>query len=244
MPRTKSNRKIQNAVRVVDALEPRRLLCMIPHDFIPPDTMPEPSFKQFTPLADNPTVGRADGAEGAGADIVWVNRLFGDNFASQYGTNEVIARTLVDRAIADWERVIHNFNYASGVTFNLTLLADPGFPGVGFITNVEDGTGKPDAGEVHLDNDGGGIGWYFDPTPGTSIVPDDSEFEDFIARHKGDDGPADDLDFYMVALHEIGHVLGVASRDSDPNNATPLAVSRKGAGRGSLTPDAARPCGP
>ena len=150
------------------------------------------------------------------ATINWVNRVASDNF-SVYGADTNLARSIVDRAIGDWERVITNFNYSGGSnTFNLTLTAQSGFPGSTNITDV-DAQGKPRAASVKLDDfGGGGQPWYFDPTPGTTTVPDDAEFDDFVAPFNNDGGPVQQLDFYTVALHEIGHGLGIASTDSDP----------------------------
>jgi hypothetical protein len=160
----------------------------------------------------------AAGPDGGPADIVWVNRLFGDSF-SVYGANETLARSIVDRAIADWERVLVNFNYNDGTnTFNLTLRAESGFPGSSSISDV-DAQGKPRAATVRLDDfGGGGQPWYFDPVPGTSTVPDDSEFDLLLSPFDNDSGPVFALDFYMVALHEIGHSLGIGSEANDPVN--------------------------
>ena len=45
--------------------------------------------------------------------ISWANRVTSDNFGI-YGANADLARQIVDRAIADWERVIDDFNYTGG----------------------------------------------------------------------------------------------------------------------------------
>ena len=207
----------------IDRLEPRRLLCWDAVEPLTSSYVPGLDFTNVTPLTDNPTIGRpwsqesdsggSDGRrpEGAGADIVWVNRLFGDNFAASYGANEVLARSIVDRAIADWERVISDFNYSDGsVTFNLTLRAENTFPGVSQITSFDPAGIRPDAALVRVDDTGGGgQPWYFDPTPGTTTLPDDSDFADFVAAYSSDGGPGG-LDFYQVVLHELGHSMGIS----------------------------------
>ena len=156
--------------------------------------------------------------------INWVNRLFDDDF-SVYGANETVVRGIIDRTIGDWERVISNFNFSDHTnTYNLTVRAQSGPPGAGSATMI-DNDGKPHGGTLTLDDfGGGGQPWYFDSTPGTSMVPDDAEFDLLVSPFNGDDGPGPGLDFYMVALHEIGHALGIST--SQPTAAHPLAVNQ------------------
>src|SRR5438045_3957800 len=47
------------------------------------------------------------------AVIQWVNRG-NDGFDTYYKASAGLARGLVDHAIADWQQVIRNFNYADG----------------------------------------------------------------------------------------------------------------------------------
>src|SRR5688572_21627619 len=63
--------------------------------------------------------------------INWVNKGTGagagdtDDFNAVYGVNATLARSIVQRAIDDWERVIVNFNGSGGRnSFTLTLSAD------------------------------------------------------------------------------------------------------------------------
>jgi hypothetical protein len=106
--------------------------------------------------------------------INWVNRVTSDGFAI-YGANTNIARTIVDRAIDDWERIITNFNYSGGGnTYSLTLNA-AAIGGRGQTSGIANLGGKPISATVTMDDNAQGGGWYFDPTPGTSLIPDDGE---------------------------------------------------------------------
>lgn len=173
------------------------------------------------------------------SSIDWINRgapgSDTDNFASFYGANAQLARTLVDRAIDDWEAVIEDFNYQGPFggagqpvapnTFQLTVTADSMGPGergaTGFFDGVSgagtnpalddiDDQGRPFASQISLDDDGGNNGWFFDPTP-----QDDAEFTNlnaaFEAFFNGVGGASDDNDFYRTIVHEIGHALGLAN---------------------------------
>jgi hypothetical protein len=147
--------------------------------------------------------------------LVWTNRG-SDDFGIYYGGNAATARTIVDRALADWGRVIQNFNYAGGGnTFSLNISAAVFSDStLGLTDNIStDSQGKPTSARIRMDDNGaGGNGWYFDPTPGTATVPDDGEYTSmvnpFFATRSGPGVVA--LDFYNVIAHEIGHAVGIA----------------------------------
>jgi uncharacterized Zn-binding protein involved in type VI secretion len=173
------------------------------------------------------------------AQIVWDNFAESDNF-SIYGANENVARAITIRAITDWARVITDFNYDSGGnTFHLEIIAGgAGGCGSALTTGVEVSSGKPTHAEVRMHTVGcGGTPWYFDPTIGTTALPDDSEFTElitpFAARRPGNDNM---FDFYTAVTHEIGHALGINGGHSDLKILDYLS--------GPLMPDPANPGGP
>jgi hypothetical protein len=159
-----------------------------------------------------------------------------DHFEAVYGASAPLARAIVRQAISDWEQVLANFNYKNvgqpgwapvANTFFLNVTAQPLAPGdlgtvlgsdnsvdnqyttthvVGDGTTITQYEGKPYRGTVLLDDDGGGHGWYFDPTPG-----DNSEFplvdNPFSAR--GNLGGQED--FLTTALREIGQAVGITT---------------------------------
>jgi hypothetical protein len=140
--------------------------------------------------------------------INWSNRGTTDNFAI-YGNNANLARTIVDRAIDDWERVIVNFNYAGGGnTYNLQVFAGA-ITGRGVTQNVTNNQGKPNGARITMDDNGAGGGWYFDPALGTSAVPDDSEYNGWINAFAGDSLTGGN-DFYRTIVHEMGHAMGIS----------------------------------
>ena len=97
-----------------------------------------------------------------------VNRVVSDNFAVAYGANAATARTIVDRALDDWERVITNFNFSGGGnTFNVSISSSDLGPGTRGSTGglVYDALQKPTSASITMDDNGGGTGWYFDSTP-------------------------------------------------------------------------------
>jgi Ca2+-binding RTX toxin-like protein len=146
--------------------------------------------------------------------ITWTNRVTGDNFGTYFGTNANQARAIVDRAISDWEAIIINFNYSGGGnTFSLNLSAGLLSTGTRGGTNVDsvDASGKPTAATIVLDNDGGGSGWFFDPT-----TADDSEFPTLETAYDAK-GTMTTFDLYRTALHEIGHAVGIATEDTAHN---------------------------
>jgi hypothetical protein len=125
--------------------------------------------------------------------IMWMNQGVGGNNADNFNilgdNNREIARSIVARAVADWNAVLTNFNYAEDSdtdpnnnlnnTFNLTVVGD--FLGTGSRGQVEHSSfsfsadGSPRAATVQVDNDGGSYGWFFDTTPN-----DDAEFTGIV----------------------------------------------------------------
>ena len=111
--------------------------------------------------------------------IVWANE-FGTTAAGNdpnfgvFNTNEVVARTIVNRAIDDWEGVITDFNYDNdnnpntvnllNDTYSLNISAGPiagrGATGINtFAPNGNAGTGnRPASATITLDDNGGGRG--------------------------------------------------------------------------------------
>jgi hypothetical protein len=150
--------------------------------------------------------------------INWTNKgtamVDSDNFNATYGGNSTVARAIVQRAIDDWERVIVDFNYAGGGnTFSVEIDAAP-ISGRGVTFNLTaDAAGKMTSADITMDDNGGGLGWYFDPVIGSATVPDDGEFTNlsspFEASFTGVGGANDDDDFYRTIAHELGHALGI-----------------------------------
>jgi hypothetical protein len=144
--------------------------------------------------------------------ITWTNRGTTDQFNAVYGANANIARAIIDRVLDDWELIVTNFNYISGSNnYNVTVRAqDLGGTTRGSTSSItQDSQNKPTSAVITMDDNGGGPGWYFDPVPGSALVPDDGEFDHpqtpFAAVMTG--GPGND--FYRTASHEIGHALGL-----------------------------------
>jgi len=61
------------------------------------------------------------------------------------------------------------------------------------------------AGQIEIDDNAGGYGWFVDATPG-----DDSEYAGSGTRLKADSGPAaGHVDLLTVLIHEFGHQIGL-----------------------------------
>jgi hypothetical protein len=179
------------------------------------------------------------------AAIDWVNRG-NDDFEMHYGTEAVVARQIVDRAIRDWEEAILSFNFSTGENrFELTLSArnqvgigtsPSGHPiaiqlpfsnqpiwnsGDPMSNDPISGSevGKPRKRTVYLDDNGAGLGWYFDTQVsigprsdggfGELYFPDDGEFDQVLNRFAGR-GAVNQLDFYRAASAVIGVALGLS----------------------------------
>jgi hypothetical protein len=141
-------------------------------------------------------------------NITWANRATTDNFGI-YGADAGQARTIVDRAINDWEAVITSFNRSGGSeNFTLNITAAP-IDGRGSTGGIGTTNGKPSSANISMDDNGDGAGWYFDPFVGVDGIPDDGEFTTPILPFtSGDIGTT--ADFYRTAAHEMGHAMGVS----------------------------------
>jgi hypothetical protein len=66
--------------------------------------------------------------------------------------------------------------------------------------------GSSNAGEIRVDTDGAGYGWFVDATPG-----EDSEFEGGGSKLSADTGGAAEgkIDLLTVLMHELGHQVGL-----------------------------------
>lgn len=157
--------------------------------------------------------------------IVWINRGPSDGFGT-FGTAGIVARQIVDRAVADWEGVIRDFNYDNDNdpftdnTYEVSIYttdlganhpcgtARPGIRGTTCVGSFQiDDNGLPHAAAIFLDNDGGGSGWFVDSTPS-----DDAEFTGLLTEFAATiPGQSTLIDLYRVALHEIGHAMGIAT---------------------------------
>jgi hypothetical protein len=163
-------------------------------------------------------------------DIQWTNETDPNNrFDVQYPDDALIARQLVNRAIADWEAVINDFNYDGdndpatvnfrNNVFNLEVFAgQPGdISGRGEARAFTFDSGRPISADIIMDDNADGTGWYFDPTP-----HDDAEFTAVVNSGMTGIGPAfaasfvdvdpvtgGHSDFYRTILHEIGHAVGI-----------------------------------
>ena len=158
--------------------------------------------------------------------VVWANEHgtgANDPNFQVYGPDEILARAIVNRAIDDWNAVIPDQNYDNdddpedGNGLSLVILASNigsqlGYTNYGNFTDGSDGwtPNVPTSAAIHLDDDGSGVGWFFDPTP-----LDDAEFSGIAAQFDSKTvdvstyGQSHLVDFYDNILHEIGHALGL-----------------------------------
>jgi len=152
--------------------------------------------------------------------IVWANE-FGTgannpDFDVEYLDNEAVARAIVNRAINDWNSVVldqdfDNDNNPLTGNYQLTIFAADLGGGTRGATALPTLTnGIPSATTIVLDNDGGGLGWFFDQTP-----LDDAEFTAIADVFQASFVDSTTLgqqrvnDFYRTITHEIGHALGI-----------------------------------
>jgi hypothetical protein len=156
--------------------------------------------------------------------IVWINRgsatSDSDNFNAVFGANAATARADVDAALAAWQGVIQNFNYADGTnTLSLTILMnlnDPSNDAEAVPGLRTDWHGRPEAGEVLIGTGpyGHGGGYFLDPTPINSSAFQGTIVNPYV-RDALPGSPAYGLaDFFTVVLLETTHTLGL---NTDPN---------------------------
>ncbi|CAN5488325.1 hypothetical protein BH09PLA1_BH09PLA1_02220 [soil metagenome] len=209
--RASKSRKVFAAA--IDRLEPRRLLCGIPHQpIIDPPVWSDAIEQQYTSA-------HRGGPEAV--SIVWSNRgQASDNFASTFGTSANAGRLVVDAALRHWERVITNFNRSDGSTtlqVNVSIAGANVYGGAGSPAATAPADGKPRTGSFTLTpgvatpNANDSNGWYFDATP-----DDWAEFNGGIVNaYAANSSTALGSDFYTIAVAEMAHVLGLIS---DKNN--------------------------
>jgi hypothetical protein len=156
----------------------------------------------------------------------------------------------MDRAIADWAVLYSAFNQDQPVggdtnTINLTISAanlasvPPIFGGIDnalgvggpgaptpsqpvppFFLPGSNDDGTPRTGNVTMDDDASGIGWYFD-----SDISNDGDFPNIGSSIWQASNPAiTTIDFYSVALHEVGHAIGFFD-GRIPNPPSPLPAT-------------------
>ena len=147
--------------------------------------------------------------------VAWTNRGPGDGFDAVFGTQADAARAVVDRAAADWGRVVVDLNHAGGgntlpVAISAGPLASAGRRDAVAITGV-DAAGRPTSAAVTLDDDGGGRGWYVDPVPGSADVPDDGEFVVALDRFAANRVAGTAADLYRSAMNALGHAVGLSA---------------------------------
>jgi hypothetical protein len=160
------------------------------------------------------------------------------DFVRVFGHQAPLAVSIVKHAIADWERVIVNFNYTnvgqSGYAqLPNTLQLDIGFDGlspgmtssIGLADSVVDREandalplgdsttqGKPIFASINLDWNGGGPGWYLDPNlgVGTPFTQIHTPFTQVVTPFlaHGDIGGRED--FYTAVLRAIGLAAGLS----------------------------------
>ncbi len=171
--------------------------------------------------------------------ITWVNRgQISDGFDSVFAGNAATARAVIDATLDSWERTIVDFNYPGGGNAFLATISmansGTGHGGVGGVSAVSSDF-KPTSGSLTLsrgndltgDGLGDGGGYFLDPTP-----LDWSEFGGGISNVFVGNAPAGSpanglADFYTLAIHEIGHMMGFEGR-------TDLAIHSRSTATGIL----------
>ena len=162
---------------------------------VEPDPNPNPDPTPDPDPEPDPNPGRPE------FRIDWVNR---GGATDRFSPAE---RAAIDRAIAVWEDLIVDNNRPDN-TLRVTFLGgsssglDMGDT-LGLSTVRYDEGGTIEA-TIELDADGGGEGWFVDPTPWDNL-----EFPVAASPTYLVGGPAGRYDFLSTVLHELGHALGV-----------------------------------
>jgi hypothetical protein len=206
------SRRFKSSV-LAERLELRALLCGLPHsELIAPPVFDWKLERRVA--AENRSAG------GDAVSIIWSNRgAASDGFASTFGTAANAGRAVVDAVLAQWSRIITNWNRSDGTT---TLQVNISMTGFGFGAaggpDAAPADNKPRTGSITLgagSNDGianNSNGWFFDPTP-----MDNAEFLGTINHaYNASSSSASGSDFFSVVNNELAHVLGLIS---DKNNA-------------------------
>lgn len=209
-----SNRRFSSR-SLSESLEPRRLLCGIPHN----EWVPAPEWSDEIEAAAH------QGPEGGAANIVWANRgQASDGFATNFGTSATAGRAVVDAVIQWWEKVITSFNRADATTtlqIDISMHAsNTGFGAAGGPDSNAPADGKPRTGSITINRGTPGAdpndsnGYFFDPDP-----EDSAEFQgDIINAFAGADSAGVGSDFFSLVSAEMAHVLGLISDKSNDGN--------------------------
>lgn len=225
----RSPRNFRAVWLAVEQLEPRRLLCALPHEYLDPAPV-------FDPRIERKVSADARGS-GDAVSIVWTNRgTVGDGFASTFGANAATARNVIDRVLLDWSNAITSWNRADGTT---TLQVSISMQGSGTGWGAAAGPagsgmpadGKPRTGSMTImrgndttgDGLGDGAGWYLDPRPADSAEFLGNIINAFSGRPTS---TTSNFDLYTVASLELTHILGlITGPTGSPFNSYKLFTS-------------------
>lgn len=167
------------------------------------------------------------GGEFAWAAVITPDYSAAYNFGGGLGDQTAAVTANVNAAIGFWNQVLPT----NAITLQLDIrLANIGGDNTAGLTTyiTKDGSGR--VNRARLDFNSNTQRWWFDPTPA-----DSSEFNVQATdlnrnpatpdtTNSGCQGPAtlvaaqNNWDFLSVAIHEIGHALGIGNNGGDPAN--------------------------